>query len=70
MVELPKAPVYRVMKRVGAARVSDAAVEKMIEHIEKVIEDLTQKAMKAAEKAGRKTITAEDVAFVIELAKG
>lgn len=69
MVELPKAPVYRVMKKAVEARVSDSAVEKMIEYIEDVIQDIAKKALKAAEKAGRKTITAEDVSFVIELTK-
>jgi len=69
MVELPKAPVYRVMKKAVEARISDSAVEKMIEYIEEVIQDMTKKALKAAEKAGRKTITAEDVSFIVELTK-
>ncbi len=70
MVELPRAPVHRVMKSTGVERVSDKAVDKMIEYIEEVIKDITLKAKKAAEKAGRKTITAEDIEFVIEILKG
>lgn len=67
MVEIPRAPVYRVMKKAGAERVSDAAVDKMIEYIETVIKNITIKAIKAAEKSGRKTVTADDVEFIIEL---
>ena len=70
LVELPRAPVYRVMKKAGAERVSDKAVDKVIEYIEEVIKDITLKAKKAAEKAGRKTVTAEDIEFVVEILKG
>jgi|Deesub1362B_J571_1020462.scaffolds.fasta_scaffold00004_357 histone H3/H4 len=70
MVELPRAPVYRIMKRAGAERVSEEAVDAMIEYLEEVIEDLTLKAIKAAEKAGRKTVRRDDVEFIVDILKG
>lgn len=67
MVEIPRAPIYRLMKRAGAHRVSDTAVDKVIEYLEEEVKRLTEKAIKVAGRFGRKTVTAEDVVFVLEM---
>lgn len=61
MTELPIAPVKRILKNSGAARISDEAAVELANVLEEVGEDIAIRASKLAKHAGRKTVKAEDV---------
>ncbi len=61
MVELPIAPVDRIIRKAGAERVSQEAAQALATVMENYIIDLTERALTLAQHAGRKTIRVEDV---------
>ncbi len=61
MAELPLAPLKRILKKAGAERVSDDAVEALRDEIEDRAHDLAEKARDYAHHADRKTVQREDV---------
>ncbi|MBE6488493.1 MAG: histone family protein [Methanosphaera stadtmanae] len=61
MTELPIAPIKRILKNAGAARVSDDAAEELAKILEEIGEEYASQANKLAKHAGRKTIKAEDI---------
>jgi len=61
MAEIPLAPLERVLKNVGAERVSEGAVKALREATEDYAEALSEAAIALAKHAGRKTVQAEDV---------
>jgi len=61
MAELPLAPVKRIIKQSGAARVSEDAVEELRDELESHAEDRARQSKQYAEHAGRKTVQAADV---------
>lgn len=65
MAEIPRAPVARLMKSVGASRISGDAVDAMNEAMEEYGLQLAAKANAYAHHAGRKTIKADDVKLAL-----
>jgi histone H3/H4 len=61
MTILPRLPFERILKKAGAKRVSDEALEEIAEVVEEKIFKIAEEAVKLAKHAGRKTIFASDI---------
>ncbi|MCD6477635.1 MAG: NFYB/HAP3 family transcription factor subunit [Candidatus Aenigmarchaeota archaeon] len=61
MTELPLAPVERILKKAGAARVSRKAAEEFASVIEEIASELAAECAALAKHAGRKTVLVSDV---------
>lgn len=68
-MEIPKAPVKKIIKNVGAERVSADAVDALDEYLEDYVEEVSKKAIEYAKYAKRKTVKAEDIALAIDNTK-
>jgi len=58
---LPKLPFERLIKKAGAKRVSEEALEEMARVLEEKLTEIAREAALLAKHAGRKTILEEDV---------
>ena len=61
MADLPAAPFERILKKVGAKRVSEEACKEFARVMEEKMLKVAEEAVMLAKHAGRKTITEEDV---------
>ncbi|MGI0078301.1 MAG: histone family protein [Nitrososphaerales archaeon] len=59
--EFGLAAVYRILKKSGAERVSNEAVEELRRSIEEIAVDVAKQAVELASHAGRHTIMGSDV---------
>jgi len=58
---IPRAPLARILKEMGAPRVSAEAAEAMGKMLTKIAKEIGRRAQELAEHAGRKTVLGEDV---------
>ena len=59
--ELGLSPMYRILKKSGAERVSDESANELRRVIEEIAESIDKNAVEMSIHAGRKTIKAEDI---------
>lgn len=61
MINLPKAPIQRIIKESGAIRSSDDACTTLADILSEVGLEISERAVQFAKHAGRKTVKAEDI---------
>ena len=66
-MELPIAPVGRILKNNGAQRISEDAKIALAEAMEDYGEKLSKEAIGLAHHTGRKTITGKDIKLAIKI---
>lgn len=60
-MSLPDAPVDRIIRKAGAKRVSEGAVEELRDAIQELGEEVAQDAVEMAQHANRNTVKKEDI---------
>lgn len=60
-MEIPKASVERIIRKAGAERVSNEAVEALVEYLEDKAVRTSRLAIKLCRHTGRKTVQYEDI---------
>jgi len=65
-MELPIAPIGRIIKNTGAERVSDDAREALAKFLEEQGEIIAAESVKLAKHAERKTVKASDVELAVK----
>jgi|TARA_B100001245_G_C22520426_1_gene262322 histone H3/H4 len=67
--ELGLAAIYRIIKKAGAQRIGDDAVEELQRSLEKTGIEISQKAIEYSNHAGRKTIKSSDIKLALKSIK-
>lgn len=60
-VEFGLSPMYRILKKAGAERVSEESANELRRILEELGTSMAKSAVEMAEHAGRKTIRSEDI---------
>lgn len=60
-MSLPNAPIERIIRKAGAERVSEDAVEELKSAVNEAGEEIAQEAVEMSDHANRKTIKKEDI---------
>jgi len=63
---LPLAAMEKLLKKCGAARVSEDAKEAMKEVLEEYGEEIGQKSVRIAQHSGRKTVKGSDIKLAVK----
>jgi len=58
---IPISPLYKILRKVGANRVSEEAKRAFVEAIVDIAEKIATRAVELAKHAGRKTVHMEDI---------
>jgi len=66
MPEIPLAPLERILKKAGAARVAEDAKAKLSEVLEDYAIVVGARANQLAKHANRKTVTGADIALAVK----
>ncbi len=65
-MEIPRAPLERIMRNAGADRVSEEAVEILKDAAEDVADDIAQEAVDKSREEGHSTVKRVDVRLASE----
>ncbi len=60
-MEIPRAPLERVMRNAGAERIAEGAVERLREAVQELADEIGEDAIEIAREDDRGTIMIEDV---------
>jgi len=60
-MSLPNAPIERIIRKAGAERVSEEAVEELRKAVEEAGEEIAKEAADLADHADRNTVSKEDI---------
>ncbi len=63
--ELSIAPMHRICKKAGAARVSESAAKELAKELEEIGIKIAKEAIDYARHAGRKTVQAVDIKIAV-----
>ncbi|RDD52702.1 histone [Nanoarchaeota archaeon NZ13-N] len=58
---IPIAPLYKILRKAGASRVSEEAKKAFVEAIVEIADRVSERAVDLAKHAGRRTVQEEDV---------
>lgn len=63
---MPKAPVARILFKVGAKRVSERAAASFADALTTIAEDIATRAVQIAKHSGRKTVQEGDIKLAVK----
>lgn len=65
--EIPLAPLERILRQEGGYRVSEEAVEKLRDIVERLAREIAKVSVDMSKHAGRRTVKAEDVEVALKV---